>query len=236
MMNKSILVGATLAAALATGTSVFAAAKSPTAVHRAQSRYHLVNRFKCQIVKDVQATLSISPHGLHQDLRQGQSMIAIAGAHGVSGASLTSSVEADLKTALNQRVAAGKMTATKSQRIEKAVSRHLSAWLQKPSKFWMRRSRRFRWMAASSRALGMKPRMLMKDLRQGESIAAVAQQRGMTEVSLQSALYNRLQTHLSQRVTAGKLSNSREQKILNGFNAHASHWLSATWAKKGAHH
>lgn len=76
----------------------------------------------------------------------------------------------------------------------------------------------------------------MKDLRQGESIAAVAQQRGMTEVSLQSALYNRLQTHLSQRVTAGKLSNSREQKILKGFNAHASHWLSSKWAKKGAHH
>lgn len=235
-MKKSIVVGATLAVALATGTSVFAAAKSPTAVHRAHPRHHLVSRFKLQIVKDIRGALSLSPHELRQDLRKGQSMIGIAEAHGVSLAKLTSSVEADLKTALNQRVAKGQMTVTKSQRIEKAVSRHLVTWLKKPNKFWMRRPRRFRWVAASSRVLGLKPRALMKDLRQGQSIAAVAQQHGMTEASLQSALYNRLQAHLNKRVTAGKLSNTREQKILTAFNAHASHWLSFTWTKQGKHH
>ncbi|WP_156040158.1 hypothetical protein [Alicyclobacillus macrosporangiidus] len=71
---------------------------------------------------------------------------------------------------------------------------------------------------AVSQVLGISNTELMNDLRGGQSILAIAQQKGLSEQSLISKLEAAYKAQLDEQVKAGRLSAQREQQMINRYD------------------
>jgi hypothetical protein len=72
--------------------------------------------------------------------------------------------------------------------------------------------------AAVSQVLGISNTELMNDLRNGQSILAIAQQKGLSEQSLISKLEAAYKAQLDEQVKAGRLSADREQQMIARYD------------------
>lgn len=72
--------------------------------------------------------------------------------------------------------------------------------------------------AAVSQVLGISNTELMNDLRDGQSILSIAQQKGLSEQSLISKLEAAYKAQLDEQVKAGRLSADREQQMINRYD------------------
>jgi hypothetical protein len=69
-------------------------------------------------------------------------------------------------------------------------------------------------VTAEAEVLGLKPRDLAAELRQGTTLHRIADQRGISQVDFQARYTTRLTAVLDQQVRAGNLTAAQEQQAL----------------------
>lgn len=127
---------------------------------------------------------------------------------------------------IDARVAAGTMTADQAQkakdRIKAAANIRLSfgdGHERHERGHALMKVRRDTVQAVATK-LGITPQALMSELRAGKSLAQVAQAHNVTRDELKATMRAALKADLDKAVTAGKLTQAREDEMLAKFDQH----------------
>ena len=125
---------------------------------------------------------------------------------------------------LNQLVSQGTITASQEQAI-------LSAWRQHhpPARIVRELHREIGrdTVKAAAQSLRLTPKQLHQDRKNGESIARIATAQGVPLSVVSTAITNAVQHDLNNAVTAHKMTQAQEQKLLSRFEAHLQTFLNA---------
>lgn len=84
------------------------------------------------------------------------------------------------------------------------------------------------FVSSAATILGMDQQTLQADLKDGQSIAKIAQRKGIDEQTIITDLQNNLKKNLAARVSSGKLSSTQEQQILTHFSNRAKKMVEST--------
>jgi hypothetical protein len=79
-------------------------------------------------------------------------------------------------------------------------------------------------LQAEAQALGVQPRDLTKDLRQGMSLHQVAEQKGVSQADFQARFQKDLMATLDQDVQQGTLTQQQEQQALKRLGKRGPNW------------
>jgi hypothetical protein len=199
MLGSRRIVAVVAAAALAGGVGVGVAAgakrhHAPGVMLRAAAQY-----------------LGIQRAELAKDVRSGQTLAQIAGAHGKSVNGLEAAMVAAVKTKLDTAVTTGRLTSAREQqvlaRVQKVVSRLVNA------KLAARPAAKARLLGVAAKYVGLKPNALVAELK-GKSLAQVATAHGKTVAGLKAALLAPFRARLDKAVAAGRISSADAQARL----------------------
>lgn len=164
---------------------------------------------------------------------------------GVSPAKLQSAVNGALADRLNQLVKQGKLTRAQANAILKQSKAHGGVFPFRgfdhhfggPGHFEFHHGfgpgpfagpgRMGGPFAGAAKYLGVSPAALMKDLRAGKTLAAIAKAQGKSVSGLEAALVAPAKSHLDAAVKDGHLTKAQEQHILamitKGTDAFVTH-------------
>jgi len=167
--------------------------------------------------------LGFTAEQLRADLKGGETLAQITTAQGKTVSGLEQTIEAAVKTRLDQAVTAGKMTSQREQqilsqlpaRLDKLVNASHPGALIRHKLGALRRG----LIRVSATYLGLTPQSLRSELRTGKTLAQVATAQGKTAAGLEQAIQAAIKTRLDQAVTAGQLTSQREQQILSQLPA-----------------
>ncbi|MFD1673396.1 hypothetical protein [Alicyclobacillus fodiniaquatilis] len=182
---------------------------------------------------DIEKMLGIDEKTLQSDFAQGQSLVQIAAAKGMSEQTLIANIEASQKARLDAAVQNGQLTAAEAQQMQTDMDEHDKQLVEHKGGFHRKHRHHFHGLQDAAAVLGMDEATLKSQLNSGKSILQLAQQKGMSQQQLVSALTARLKTRLDQAVKAGKLSSDKEAKILKRYQAHLDKFINH---KGGFHH
>ena len=87
---------------------------------------------------------------------------------------------------------------------------------------------------AEAQALGLKPRDLSTDLRQGMTLHQVADKQGVSQADFQARFQQDLKTVLDQDVQGGHLTAQQEQQALKRFGGPIRNWDTVRGQRPGA--
>ncbi|MDI3257128.1 MAG: hypothetical protein QJR01_05315 [Kyrpidia sp.] len=195
-MKKSLLYSALALAVVGGGTAAAAAVAAPLGVAAAAdtststgsgaatpAAHHA--RPGGGILGTAAQVLQVTPQELLQDLRSGQSIAQVAQSKGVSEQQVIDAIVQKLSASVDQRVQNGKLTQDKANQIKanlpdqvKKMVEHTGPW-NKSGHPLARVG-----IAQVASILGMTPQDLMTQLKSGQSIADVAQSKGISEAQL----------------------------------------------------
>jgi len=180
-------------AAAALGAGIGAGAATGAKRHHASG---VMLRAAVQYLQLDRATLA-------KDVRSGQTLAQIATARGKSVDGLEAAMVTAVKTKLDARVSAGKLTSAREQvllaRVQKVADRLVNA------KLAARPAARARVLAISAKYIGVKPKALAAELK-GKSLAQVAAAHGKTAAGLKEALLKPFKARLDKAVANGRIS------------------------------
>ncbi|WP_067936877.1 hypothetical protein [Alicyclobacillus kakegawensis] len=205
--------GTMTAFAATTNSSSTSGSGSPPAQH-VQHGSDGYGRFGA-IATEIAKILGIDINTLKADLKSGQTLAQIAQSKGISEQTLISKLEVDFKQYLNQAVQNGKLTANKEQAIIQKFDSNVQKLVE--HKFTAHPAKRAQALKAIAQILGVSEQTLLQDLKNGQSIAQVAESKGISVDSLVSQLTAKVKAHLDQAVQNGKLTSNKEQQILNNL-------------------
>jgi hypothetical protein len=185
---------------------------------------------------------------------------------GVSPAKLQSAVNGALADRLDQLVKQGKLTRAQADAILKGARAHGGAFplgdfdhdFGGPGQFGFRHhgfgpgpffgpGRMGGPLAGAARYLGVSTDELMRDLRSGKTLAAIAKAKGKSMSGLESALVAPIQAHLDSAVKDGRLTSAQEQRALgmitkgidgfvtHGFQFHIRMGSDHHWGESNGH-
>ena len=157
---------------------------------------------------------------LMSKLKSGKSLADIAKAQGVKVSTLKSNMEQAIQSKLDQAVKAGKLDQSKEQAILSKVSKNLDMvinhkGLPKHPKWGKGRMMGGGFMKEAATTLKMDEKTLFDKLRSGKSLADIAKSQGVSVKTLKNTLFNTLKSKLDWVEKAGKLTSSKEQKMLS---------------------
>jgi hypothetical protein len=154
----------------------------------------------------------------------------------ISQATLTGDIQTAETQTVNQAVSNGQLTQTQATKILSRISKgnfqlfgfggHRKGGNRKGSGAFMT-------LKPLASALGLTPKVLISDLRGGQTVAALASAKGITVAALQSAILSSVTSQLSQAVTNGKLTQTQENQILQNINS--GNWVTPL-QNIGQHH
>ena len=194
-------------------------AKAPTSAKNGRAHWGHKGGFGPMgtLMADAAKTLNISTSTLRADMKAGQSLATIAQANGSSAAALESALLADAQTQMQAAVTAGKMTAAQ----ETAITPHLSTMIDQMvthSGQWMKGGpggygMAGHLMAGVAKDLNISTTTLRTDLKDGQSLATIAQANGSSAASLESTLLASAQAKIQSAVSAGKITSAQATSI-----------------------
>jgi hypothetical protein len=146
----------------------------------------------------------------------------LASTLGISQSTLTGDIQAAETQAVNQAVSSGQLTQTQATPMLSRISKGNFQFLgfggnRKGGN--RKGGGSFMTLKPLATALGLTPKVLMSDLRSGQTISALASAKGTTVAALQSAILSSVQTQLAQSVTNGKMTQAQENQILQNINS-----------------
>jgi hypothetical protein len=148
-------------------------------------------------------------------------------------------VETDRIQAL---VNAHKISAARAQKLEQKIQSDVQAGRVPLGRFLMAGSgMRHRFMArgtmlqSAATYLGISEASLLAQLRQGQSLAQIAQAEGKSVDGLTAAIVAGEKARLDQLVSAGHLTAAQETKILQNLQARVANLVQCTFPAHGAH-
>ncbi|HLH70254.1 MAG TPA: hypothetical protein VKY90_14855 [Candidatus Dormibacteraeota bacterium] len=83
-------------------------------------------------------------------------------------------------------------------------------------------------LQAEAQVLGMPPRQLTQQLRQGTTLSQLAAQKGIDQASFQAQLVQDVKPILDQDVQSGELTAAQEQQALRRLSTQIPRWSQAT--------
>ncbi|HLH71722.1 MAG TPA: hypothetical protein VKX96_00440 [Chloroflexota bacterium] len=150
------------------------------------------------MLNNIATFLGMSQSDLRTALQSGQTLAQIAQAHGKTSD--------DLKNYLMSQV---------SQQIDKLLTTNFQQiQAQRPAGGPFGRQ-----LSGVATFLGMNQSDLLTALRNGQTLAQVAQAHGKTAADLKTYLTNQLKTRLDQQVAANKITSTQETTILNNASS-----------------
>lgn len=222
MHNKlwRLVAALTAIAVVAGGGAALAAGNSPASKRGA-------------VASAVAIYLGLSRQQLRADLATGQTLAQIASAEGKSVLGLEQTIEAAVKTRLDQAVAAGKITAGREQLILSKLPARVDKLVNtaQPGALVGAHLRLQALVRASAAYLGLTPVQLRTDLRTGRTLAQVATVQGKTTAGLEQAIGSAVKSRLDKAVAAGRITASREQQILAGLPARLDKLVNRSFAR-----
>jgi AraC-like DNA-binding protein len=170
-------------------------------------------------------TAPSSPPGLTWFLDQ------VAQNLGVSPAALKSAVEKAEISAVQRLESEGRISASRAQTLEtKIESGHLVPFaFHRPFAGHGLLGMRGRLLTATADFLGVSPATLQGELRQGKSLAAIAEADGKTLQQLEAAVATALQADLQKAVTAGRITQAEADAMLSRLEKVLPTLLQKTW-------
>jgi pyrroline-5-carboxylate reductase len=213
-MSRRLVASAAALALVAGGGAAYAA----TGSHSASK-----GGGRGAIKSAVAAYLGLTAQQLRADLKGGETLAQITSAQGKTVSGLEQSIEAAIKTRLDQAVTAGRLTSQREQqilsllpaRLDKLVNVSHPGALTRHKLGALRRG----LISVSATYLGLTPQSLRSELRTGKTLAQVATAQGKTAAGLEQSIEAAIKTRLDKAVTAGKLTSQREQQILSRLPA-----------------
>jgi AraC-like DNA-binding protein len=131
----------------------------------------------------------------------------------VSPDQLQSALKAAMLDRIEQAVKDGRLTQAQANAIEQRIEQG-----KLPLRFGVRRAghalRRLE-LRAGEQYLGLTRADLISQLRAGKSLAQVAQAQGKTTAGLEAAMTAALKARLDKAVSAGRITQAREQTLLS---------------------
>jgi hypothetical protein len=178
------------------------------------------------LLKTAATYLGLNKDALRSDLRAGQTLSQIATAHGKSVAGLEAALVGAVKTKLDARVAAGKLTAAREQtvlaRVQGLVDRLVNTQLKAG-----RHGGRARLAKIAASYIGVTPKQLAAEVK-GSSLAAVATAHGKTAQGLESALLAPLKQRLDKAVAAKRITSAQASARLAKATARIAAFVTKT--------
>jgi hypothetical protein len=154
---------------------------------------------------------------------------ALASQLGITVDQLQSARQAALDDVLNQAVTSGKITEQQAQAIRDHPFAARRGFLRNAA--GKLRNAASNVLDTAATTIGVSGDELKTDLQNGQSLEQVASQHGVSTSDLEAALTNGVQAQLNQAVTAGTLSQSQADTILNAFAQHVSTLVQRTWPR-----
>ena len=172
-------------------------------------------------VMDAAATvLGMSVDDLMAELKDGKSLADVAAAKGISQEKLTADLLAQVKTQLDGLVSDGKLTQEQADNIYTQTESNIDQIVSGQSGFNF--GPRFggpmqpggvRVMDAAATVLGMSVDDLMTELKDGKSLADVAEAKGISVEKLTADLLGQVKVQLDGRVSDGELTQEQADSI-----------------------
>ncbi len=168
---------------------------------------------------DTARALNISTATLKADLSKGQSLATIAQAQGSSTAALEASLTADAQSQIQSAVSSGQLTSSEATTLEA----HLSAMIDKmvTAKGGMMHSTwglghnmgMMGWMKNVAKSLNISNSTLRADLKDGQSLATIANAHGVSTSTLEATLLSDATAQMQKAVTSGKMTQAQATKM-----------------------
>jgi hypothetical protein len=164
----------------------------------------------------------------------GQFLTALAAKLGKSPSDVLTAFKAAEHDVVNQALQSGKITADQASKLnaridqQKGVGSGLLAEVAKEKAGVAER----RLAAGVAQFLGMQPKDLAAELKQGKSLAQVAQEKGKTVDQLEAYITQRAKARLDAQVQSGKLTQDRENQALQRLNANLDKMVNRTFKPK----
>ena len=233
VLAGSLFSASAFADTTGTGVTASSPATSPsTSVQKTAAKHHL-NWGKIALrvsSKDVATKLDLSLQQFHKLLASGDSIDDVITAQSQSDQGVTQSdiqtiITNDLTSKIQTRVTAGHMSQDKATKLETALTKRIPTWMSKKHIGRKPLIHKFEVNAAFLKQvatdLNMTESDLMKELKSGNSITAIAQQAGINESTLQTNLNTWLDTKLNAQVSTllNKTWGSHKSTTNNSNNA-----------------
>lgn len=179
------------------------------------------------LFRDAARALNITPAALRADLRAGKTPALIAEGEGSSAGALEVTLTTDLTNRLQAAVKAGRISAAHAARMESHLSRLVDRFVTVPAP--RRAMIRMALIKDAAAALNLNVATLRTDLRNGESLAALASQQGSSAAALEATLTADAKAALDNAVQAGKISETRATSIESHLTARIDALVARTW-------
>lgn len=250
MQLRKVLITGLIVASIGTGSIALAAtnqtATNPSAstdqglTHKNAHKFAGMRgkRAHVGLLKEVASELKMDPQALLNDLKSGKSIMDVASSKHVTEAQLLNQLSAKLKTHLDKAVKSGKLSATKEAEILAKSQSKIKAMVEQkglPKKDFKRGGHHFTPLDDVAKAIGIDHKTLIQKLKSGQSIADVAKAKGISETQLLDKLNTQMKAKLDQAVKAGKLTQDKEQKILEHKKTRIEHMINLKGLPKFNH-
>lgn len=174
------------------------------------------------IVEEAASIIGVKPDDLRESLKQGKSIADVAASHGVKEETLVDKLVAMREKTIGEAVRSGKLEEDKAERIKARMKEHIAYMvahkgLPEHAQKYAEIKRHSQGLVPPNRLaaiLGISEEQLTKQLDAGQSLAEIAQSRGMTKEQLVGKLKEEL-TPLLEKAVDRKRSPKQEDKPTN---------------------
>lgn len=173
------------------------------------------------VMNVVARALGMEPADLQKALQDGKTIADLAKDKGVSTDTIINAIVAAYKTSLDLAVTNGYLTQTQADAILEAVRAFAPTYLEQS---FVRHSP----MSVIARTLGLTETELMTALRDGKTIAQLAQEKGVSTETIVNALVAAEKARLDQAVADGKLTQAQADALLKVAQVMAPSYLEGT--------
>lgn len=210
-MRRLMLVLAALLALGAGGTAALAASGA-----KEKPRAAVAVKARAGLLQTAATYLGLDRRALVAELRSGKSLAQVATSKNKSVDGLETALFNALKAKVDKAVAAGKLSATRAQKLVAAAPAVIHRLVtQTPPKVRPAKANvRGGFLKVAADYLGLDRKALVAELRSGKSLAQVATSKNTSVAGLQTALFNAFKAKVDAAVASGKLNATLAQRLL----------------------
>jgi predicted DNA-binding protein YlxM (UPF0122 family) len=194
------------------------------------------------ILETIAEVLGLTPEDLRTELRDGKTVAEVAEAQGVDTQAIVDAVNAEIEQWVQEAVAEGRLTQEQADRILESLAdadgeRLLG--LAMPFGPHMRGGFGRGWggpggaLDAAAEVLGMEPEELMAELREGKTLAEIAEEKGVDLQAVEDAMLAHVEETLQQAEEDGTLTPECAECARQRLQDCEGNWLERPHAFSG---
>lgn len=183
--------------------------------------------------------LQIDAKTLRTEIKADKTLVEIANEHGVSEQTLKDSIIAQITNHIDECVAAGKITADKAEKMKVNLNERIGKMINQKGlgdkKGMMRHKNAGHGIFNNAELLTLlkiDAETLKTELQAGKTLAAIANEHGVSEQTLKDSLISQSTKRLDERVAAGEISADKAGQIKAGMDERITNMING---KKPVH-